>query len=140
VSRSRLVFQTSGDLVEKPKQEIGQEDDVTRYDGVVVAAGAMRCRILEQSNRASEEVHRCFLLARVRCGVQQRSWSVNREGLLHQLHPEQRLWRVGKFSDADFNLTQRSEHGQVVLAQEELFLYLLRDALVQRNSPAARPL
>jgi hypothetical protein len=44
--------------------------------------------------------------------------SINGEGLLHQLHPEQRLWRAGKFPDADFNFTQRSEYGQVLLAHE----------------------
>jgi hypothetical protein len=42
----------------------------------VVADGAMGCRILEQSNRAFEEVHRCFLLARVRCGMR-RFWTVS---------------------------------------------------------------
>ena len=85
----RFVVQTSVDLVEEPKQEIGQQDDVTRDYRVVVADGAMRCRVLEEADGSFEEVHRCFLLSRICGGVNQRSRSVEREGLLHQLHTKQ---------------------------------------------------
>jgi hypothetical protein len=36
-------------------QEIGQQDDVTRDYRVVVADGAMRCRVLEEADGSFEE-------------------------------------------------------------------------------------
>lgn len=91
----------------------------------------MRCRILEQAHRASEEVHLRDRLGCMHVGVMKRPIFTERS--LHEGYPYEISAETALLSDSNLNFAHGGERGELKVTQQELRTHLLLERLYQFN-------
>jgi hypothetical protein len=114
-------------------QQIGEQDHLAGQRRVVVVNGPVRRGVLEEADRALEQLHQRDLLASVSVRVGQRATAARGECVLHERRADKRGRGTRDLPDADLHLLGRDENSLLELPEQELLLDTLADARMQRG-------